>query len=62
MDPNHWHGLRDAVWSEVPAVKVMAMRVLRDLQANDVAWVSEVVETVFLEEEIEEWLEKAGAL
>ncbi|MCW8870130.1 MAG: PhnA domain-containing protein [Proteobacteria bacterium] len=34
MDVNHWHCLNDSIWSEVPAVKVLAWRVLQHLQKN----------------------------
>lgn len=35
VDANHWHCLNDSMWSEVPAVKVLAWRMLSHLHSTD---------------------------
>jgi len=54
---NHWRILSETIWSEVPAAQVMAVRILNYL-SGDQAWAQEILEDVFLEEELEEWVEK----
>jgi protein PhnA len=36
LDSNHWFGLQERIWSEVPAVQVMAWRLLQELK--DQTW------------------------
>ncbi len=60
MDPNHWHCLNTSVWSEVPAVQVMAVTLLRRLTSDTgsgEAWADELAETLYLSPEVEAWLE-----
>lgn len=54
----HWRCLANTVWSEVPAVQVMAVRLLKR-QADSQAWARETIDGLFLDEEIEEWVTKA---
>ncbi len=54
MNVNHWHGLSASVWSEVPAIKVIAVVMLKRLQHDD--WASSLLEQIYLEPEIETWL------
>lgn len=54
----HWRCLAGTVWSEVPAVQVMAARLLKR-QAGDQDWAREALDGLFLDEEIEEWVTKA---
>ena len=56
MDPDHWRCLNSAVWSEVPAVQVMAVSTLRRL--SDQPWAGELEEQLYLSPEVEEWLGK----
>lgn len=57
MDPHHWRSLYGTVWSEVPAVQVMAVRLLRRLAPSEV-WAEELLEQLYLEEEVQEWIEQ----
>jgi len=57
FDPPHWRCLNEAVWSEVPAVKVMAVRILRHLAAAE-SWAGDILEEVYLDEDEEEWASK----
>ena len=52
-----WRCLTQTLWSEVPVVQVMAVRLLRKLSGSQ-AWAQEALENAFLEPEIEEWAAK----
>lgn len=54
MQPDHWRCLNTAVWSEVPAVQVMAVATLKRLAA--LPWASELQEQLYLSPEVDEWL------
>ncbi|WP_372805788.1 phnA protein [Pontiella sp.] len=58
MEPSTWRCLNNALWSEVPAVQVMSVRMLRRLAAKDEHWASELLEHAYLDPELEAW---AGA-
>ena len=49
-----WNCLAEIVWSEMPAVQVVAWRMLKRLAQNE-DWAREVVEEVFLDPEVEAW-------
>ncbi len=49
LDANHWHGLSDTMWSEIPAVKVASYRLLKKLHNQD------LLDMMYLEDEIKEW-------
>jgi len=49
-----WQCLAEAVWSEMPAVQVVAWRMLAELAKRE-DWASEVLDGVFLEPEVELW-------
>jgi protein PhnA len=53
MVANHWHCLNDSMWSEVPAVKVLAWRMLHRLQQE--AWAQSLLDMMYLDEETEAW-------
>ena len=52
--PQRWRCLGNTVWSEVPAIQVAAVRLLRELSTTE-SWASEILENVFLDEETEAW-------
>lgn len=54
-DPKHAFCLQEAVWSEVPAVQVVAWRLLHQLPAE--AWARDLLDQVYLEDEIRAWAE-----
>lgn len=58
MQPDHWRCLNTAVWSEVPAVQVMAVVTLRRL--TSLPWAAELEEQLYLAPEVEAWLERTG--
>lgn len=57
MDFDHWRCASQSIWSEVPAVQVVAARVLDRIGKKEM-WAREALEDVYLEEEIEEWVAK----
>ena len=49
-----WQCLAEAVWSDMPAVQVVAWRMLRELAKRE-DWAREVLAEVFLDPEVEAW-------
>lgn len=54
-DPNHWRCLNDSMWSQVPAVQVMAWRMLKQLSSE--GWPQDLLEMLYLDEETLRWAE-----
>ncbi|WP_089665692.1 alkylphosphonate utilization protein [Gramella sp. MAR_2010_147] len=57
VEPNHWRCLNDSMWSTVPAVQVMAWRMLQRLKAE--GWPNDLLEMMYMEDEVKAWA-KAG--
>ncbi|MCF7818619.1 MAG: hypothetical protein K9M54_12145 [Kiritimatiellales bacterium] len=55
MIPSHWRCLNNALYSEVPAVQVMSVRILRRLAKIDEHWAKELLEQAYLDPSLEEW-------
>lgn len=55
IDTNHWRCLNESMWSELPAVQVMAWRMLKKLSGED--WARDLLDQLFLDEEIQQWAE-----
>ena len=55
-----WQCLAEVVWSEMPAVQVVAWRMLGELAKRE-DWAREAIDGVFLDEEVEAWA-KSGQL
>jgi len=53
VDINHWRCLNDSMWSQVPAVQVMAWRMLTRLSAE--GWPQELLDMLYLDEETLAW-------
>jgi protein PhnA len=60
LTPNHWHCLNDSMWSQVPAVQVVAYRMLSRL-ASDNGWAQDALNMIYLEEDTLSWAKKALA-
>ena len=54
-DAPHWKCLSDAIWSEVPAIQVLAYRLLKRLDGE--AWARDLLEIAYLEPELLDWAE-----
>lgn len=59
IDSNHWRCLNESMWSEVPAVQVVAYRMLTKLASE--GWPQDLLDMMYLEEETLNWA-KAGLL
>lgn len=55
QDANHWRCLNDSMWSEVPAVKVVAWRMLHRLRAE--GWPQDLLDMMYLDDETKQWAE-----
>jgi protein PhnA len=55
MIPSHWRCLNNALYSEVPAVQVMSVRLLRRLTREKQHWADELLEHAYLEPDLDEW-------
>lgn len=53
-----WQCLAEMVWSESPAVQVVAWRMLHELAKRE-DWAREALDGVFLDEEVETWAKSA---
>ena len=52
-DINHWRCLNDSMWSQVPAVQVLAWRQLTRLNAE--TWAQDALDMMYLEEDTLNW-------
>lgn len=59
LDAHHWRCLNESMWSEVPAVQVMAWRMLSRLPEE--AWARDLLETLYLDDENLAWAESGAA-
>ncbi|MEA3417938.1 MAG: PhnA domain-containing protein [Campylobacterota bacterium] len=53
MDANHWHCLNESMWSQEPAVQVMAYRMLKRIVSE--GWPQDLLDMLYLEPEVKEW-------
>ena len=59
VDANHWRRLNDSMWSQTPAVQVMAWRMLDSLRAE--GWPQDLLDMLYLEEDVQQWAEAASS-
>lgn len=53
LDANHWRCLNNSMWSTVPAVQVMAWRLLHALRNE--GWPQDLLDTLYLEDDTLAW-------
>ncbi len=58
VDTNHWRCLNDSMWSEVPAVQVMAWRMLHRLKSE--GWPQDLLDMLYLDEDTLAWANATG--
>jgi len=58
LDAEHWKVLGESMWSEYPAVQVVAWRMLSRLRNE--SWASDNLEILYLDDEHLEWAKKTG--
>lgn len=56
-DENHWRCLNDSMWSQIPAVQVLAWRMLTRLSVT--GWARDLLDMLYLEDDVLTWA-KAG--
>jgi len=54
-DANHWRCLNDSMWTPVPAVQVVAWRMLDRLRGE--GWPQDLLDMLYLEDEVRLWAE-----
>jgi protein PhnA len=59
MDANHWRCLNESMWSQVPAVQVMAWRMLNRLRAE--GWPQDLLDMLYLDDDTRAWAEAGEA-
>lgn len=57
-DVNHWRCLNDSMWSQLPAVQVMAWRQLNALSSE--SWAQDLLNMLYLEDEVMAWAQSDG--
>lgn len=58
LDSTHWQCLTTSMWSEVPAVQVMAWRLLNRLRNE--SWAAEQLDMLYLDDEKLNWAKASG--
>ena len=58
MDVHHWRCLNDSMWSQVPAVQVMAWRMLTRLRTE--GWPQELLDMLYLDDDTLAWAQATG--
>ena len=58
VDVNHWRCLNESMWSQVPAVQVMAWRMLTRLSSE--GWPQELLDMLYLDDETLAWAMASG--
>ena len=57
IDPNHWRCLNDSMWSQYPAVQIMAWRMLHRIDAD---WPKDLLDMMYLQDEVLAQAKSAG--
>ncbi len=58
LDQQHWHCLTESMWSEVPAVQVLAWRMLNRLRNE--SWAADNLDMLYLTDETLAWAKATG--
>jgi protein PhnA len=58
--PNHWRCLNDSMWSQVPAVQVLAWRMLYRLRAE--GWTQDLLDMMYMDDETMAWAKSTEAM
>ncbi len=61
LTANYWHCLHDSMWSQVPAVQVVAYRLLTRLAGQHEVWAQDQLEALYLEEDTLAWAQSSFA-
>lgn len=55
LDVHHWRCLNDSMWSQVPAVQVVAWRMLKRLGGMGEVWAQDALDMMYLDDETKAW-------
>ncbi len=58
VDVHHWRCLNDSMWSQVPAVQVMAWRMLNRLSSE--GWPQDLLDMLYLDEDTLAWAQSSA--
>lgn len=58
VDANHWRCLNDSMWSQLPAVQVMAWRMLTRLRSE--GWPQDLLDMLYLDDDTLAWAQATG--
>lgn len=58
VDVRHWRCLNDSMWSQIPAVQVLAWRMLTRLRSE--GWPQDLLEMLYLDDSVQTWAETTG--
>jgi len=58
VEVNHWRCLNDSMWSQVPAVQIVAWRMLSRLRAE--GWPQDLLDMLYLDDENLAWAQATG--
>ncbi|MCK4864302.1 MAG: PhnA domain-containing protein [Gammaproteobacteria bacterium] len=58
VDVNHWRCLNDSMWSQVPAVQILAWRMLTRLSAE--GWPQDLLDMLYLDDDLLAWAQATG--
>lgn len=58
VDANHWRCLNDSMWSQIPAVQVMAWRMLTRLSSE--GWPQDLLDMLYLDDDTLAWAQATG--
>lgn len=53
IDVNHWRCLSDSMWSQTPAIQVLAYRQLHQLKSE--TWAQDLLDMLYLDDELKAW-------
>lgn len=56
VDSNHWRCLNNTLWSDVPVVQVVALRMLNKLAKDGEFWAEELLGMAYPSDEITNWV------
>ena len=59
VDAHHWRCLTESMWSQIPAVQVMAWRILNRLSAE--GWAQNALDMLYLEDDVLAWAKTGQA-
>lgn len=58
VEANHWRCLNDSMWSQIPAVQVMAWRMLTRLRSE--GWPQDLLDMLYLDDDTLAWAQATG--